>query len=91
MDQLALCQNNVQNQWLRTLFTNESYYELAEAIIVYLSASDVAALHAALKIKPSELVRRRYLHPLRDVDPTMRIFQSWFRDGCTGLFSNRLP
>ncbi|KAL2810592.1 hypothetical protein BJX63DRAFT_444545 [Aspergillus granulosus] len=36
----------------------------------------------ALKIKPSESVRRRYLHPLRDVDPTMRIFQSWFRDDC---------
>ncbi|KAL6228629.1 hypothetical protein BDW75DRAFT_251175 [Aspergillus navahoensis] len=48
----------------------------------YMSASNVAALHAALKIKPSESVRRRYLHPLRDVDPTMRIFQSWSRDDC---------
>ncbi|KAL2825803.1 hypothetical protein BDW59DRAFT_161469 [Aspergillus cavernicola] len=48
----------------------------------YLSASNVAALHAALKIKPSESVRRHYLHPLRDVDPTMRLFQSWFRDDC---------
>lgn len=82
MDQLAVRQDNVQNQWLRTLFTNEGYYELAEAIMVYLSASDVAALHAALKIKPSESVCKRYLHPLRDVDPTMRIFQSWFRDDC---------
>ncbi|KAL4861324.1 hypothetical protein BDV12DRAFT_191158 [Aspergillus spectabilis] len=48
----------------------------------YMSASNVAALHAALKIKPSESVRRRYLHPLREVDPTLRIFQSWFRDDC---------
>lgn len=85
MDQLALFQDNVQktgNQRLRTMLTNQGYYELAETIMGYMSASDVAALHAALKIKPSESVRRRYLHPLRDVDPTMRIFQSWLRDDC---------
>ncbi|PYH28197.1 uncharacterized protein BO87DRAFT_453150 [Aspergillus neoniger CBS 115656] len=48
----------------------------------YLSASGVAALHAALELQPSESVRRHFLHPLRDVDPTMQIFQSWFRDDC---------
>ncbi|OJZ80358.1 hypothetical protein ASPFODRAFT_53514 [Aspergillus luchuensis CBS 106.47] len=48
----------------------------------YLSASDVAALYAALEIQPSETVRKHYLHPLRDVDPTMQIFQSWLRVDC---------
>ncbi|GIJ91862.1 hypothetical protein Asppvi_010837 [Aspergillus pseudoviridinutans] len=47
-----------------------------------LSASSVAALHAAFKIKPSALVYRNYLHPLRDVDPTMRLFQPWQCDKC---------
>ncbi|KAH1312000.1 hypothetical protein KXW44_005073 [Aspergillus fumigatus] len=47
-----------------------------------LSASSVAALHAAFKIKPSNLVHEKYLHPLRDVDPTMRLFQPWQCDKC---------
>jgi hypothetical protein len=81
MDQLALCQDNVQqngNLWLLVMLTHEGYHEIAELIMGYLSASNVAALHAALEIKPSESVRRHYLHPLRDVDPTMQIFQPGF-------------
>lgn len=64
------------------MLTHEGYHETAELIMGYLSASSVAALHAALKIKATKSVRRHYLHPLRDVDPTMKIFQPWFRDDC---------
>jgi hypothetical protein len=66
MDHLALYRDNVQqieNHWLLVMFTHEGYHEIAKLIMGYLSASNVAALHAALKIKPSESVRRHYLHP----------------------------
>jgi hypothetical protein len=85
MDRLALRHDDMRrnkNHWLGTLSTHKGYYEIAELIMGYLSASNLAAIHAALKIKPSESVRRHYLHPLRDVDPTLQIFQSWFRDDC---------
>jgi hypothetical protein len=85
MDHFTLDRDNVQRieyHWLLVMFTHGGYHEIAKLIMGYLSASGVAALHAALKIKPSESVRRHYLHPLRDVDPTMRMFQSWFRDDC---------
>jgi hypothetical protein len=85
MDHLTLDRDNVQqieNHWFLVMFTHVGYHEVSKLIMGCLSASDVAALHAALKIKPSESVRRHYLHPLRDVDPTMRMFQSWFRDDC---------
>lgn len=71
-----------RNHLLRTLLIQKGYHEITELIMGYLSASDLAALHAALDIKPSKSVRKRYLHPLRDVDPTLQIFQSWVRDDC---------
>jgi hypothetical protein len=64
------------------MFTYEGYHEIAKLIMGYLLASNITALHAALKIKPLELVRRYYLHPLRDVNLIMRIFQSWVHDDC---------
>lgn len=68
--------------WLRTILTHEGYNGVATTIMDALSASSVAALHAAFKIKPSNLVHEKYLHPLRDVDPTMRLFQPWQCDKC---------
>ena len=85
MDRFALCQGITQkngNRWLRAMLTHEGYHEIAELIMGYLPASSVVALHAALKIKATKSVRRHYLHPLRDVDPTTQIFQPWIRDDC---------
>ena len=86
MDRLALCQDTTQkngNRWLRAILTHEGYHEIAKLIMGYLSASSVAALHVALEIKKAtKSVRRHSLHPLRDVDPTMQIFQPWIRDDC---------
>lgn len=88
MNRHALCDDDVRRSkthWLGALLTHKWYYEISEPVMGYLSASNLAALHAALRIKPSESARRHYLHPLRDVDPTMQIFQSWFRDDCQML------
>ncbi|KAJ5268515.1 hypothetical protein N7524_005974 [Penicillium chrysogenum] len=47
-----------------------------------LTASDVGALLASLRITPAQHTVETFLQPLRDFDPTMRQFESWFQDKC---------
>ncbi|KAJ6066218.1 hypothetical protein N7499_002905 [Penicillium canescens] len=47
-----------------------------------LTASDVGALLASLRITPPQHIKERFLQPLRDFDHTMRLFEPWFHDKC---------
>ena len=64
------------------LFRHEGYYEIACSIMEQLTASDVGALLASLHITPAQHIVETFLQPLRDFDPTMRQFESWFQDKC---------
>ncbi|KAE8130866.1 hypothetical protein BDV38DRAFT_289232 [Aspergillus pseudotamarii] len=71
--------------YLPTIVAHEGYYEVAQLLMVALSASDVSSLLVALHIQPSTSLcqrYRRFLHPIRDIDPTMRIFDTWIREKC---------
>lgn len=68
--------------YLQTILTNNGYYEITSTLMAQLSASDVSALFAAIKASPSTSVCERFLHPLRDMDLTMRKFEPWLRDRC---------
>ncbi|GMG38408.1 unnamed protein product [Aspergillus oryzae] len=72
-------------EYLPTIFTHEGYYEIAQFLMTALSASDVSSLLVALQIQSSTSLYQRYrrfLHPLRDIDPSMRAFDPWIRDKC---------
>ncbi|KAJ5775849.1 uncharacterized protein N7511_000860 [Penicillium nucicola] len=45
-----------------------------------LTASDVGALLASLRITPTQRIKEKFLQPLRDFDHTMRQFEPWFHD-----------
>ncbi|KAJ5471531.1 hypothetical protein N7530_008888 [Penicillium desertorum] len=47
-----------------------------------LTASDVGALLASLRITPTQHMKEKFLQPLRDFDHTMRLFEPWFHDEC---------
>ncbi|CAG8141093.1 unnamed protein product [Penicillium salamii] len=63
-------------------FRHEGYYEIACSIMEQLTASDVGALLASLQTTPTQHIVETFLQPLRDFDPTMRQFESWFQDKC---------
>ncbi|KAF4768199.1 hypothetical protein HAV15_002967 [Penicillium sp. str.  len=64
------------------LFRHEGYYEIACSIMEQLTASDVGALLASLRITPAQHIVETFLQPLRDFDHTMRRFEPWFQDKC---------
>ncbi|CAG7998500.1 unnamed protein product [Penicillium salamii] len=64
------------------LFYHAGYYEIACSIMGQLTASDVGALLASLRITPSQHTVETFLQPLRDFDHTMRLFEPWFQDNC---------
>lgn len=67
---------------LRLLFLHRGFDEIARTTMALLTASDVASLLAALRIKPSSYLQEKFLHPLRDVDHTLQTIEPWFRDKC---------
>ncbi|KAJ5500662.1 hypothetical protein N7453_009713 [Penicillium expansum] len=67
------------------LFYHAGYYEIACSIMGQLTASDVGALLASLRIIPSQHTVGKFLQPLRDFDHTMRQFEPWFQDNCQVL------
>ncbi|KAE8132147.1 hypothetical protein BDV38DRAFT_287996 [Aspergillus pseudotamarii] len=72
-------------EYLPTIVRHEGYYEIAQLLMTALSASDVSSLLVALQVQSSTSLcqrYRRFLHPLRDIDPTMRAFDPWIRDKC---------
>lgn len=64
------------------LSCHEGYCEIACSIMGQLTASDVGALFASLRITPAQHTLETFLQPLRGFEPTMRQFASWFRDKC---------
>ncbi|CDM36529.1 unnamed protein product [Penicillium roqueforti FM164] len=74
---MSQCQKGIS-----LLFRHEGYYEIACSIMEQLTASDVGALLASLRITPAQHTVETFLQPLRDFDPTMRQFESWFQDKC---------
>jgi hypothetical protein len=63
-------------------FHREGYYEIAYTIMNQLTASDVGALLASLRITPTQHMKERILQPLRDFDHNMRLFEPWFHEEC---------
>lgn len=66
---------------LRLLFLHKGFNEIARTTMALLTASEVSSLLAALRIRPSSYFQK-FLHPLRDVDPTLQTFEPWLRDKC---------
>ncbi|KAJ5971834.1 uncharacterized protein N7479_001752 [Penicillium vulpinum] len=64
------------------LFYHAGYYEIACSIMGQLTASDVGALLASLRITLSQHTVETFLQPLRDFDYTMRQFEPWFEEKC---------
>ncbi|KAL6228743.1 hypothetical protein BDW75DRAFT_235683 [Aspergillus navahoensis] len=62
---------------LRKIFIHKGYYGIARAIMTHSTASATAALLAALRVHLSSALEDIFLHPLRDVDHTMQLFESW--------------
>ncbi|KAJ6003869.1 hypothetical protein N7540_013151 [Penicillium herquei] len=50
--------------------------------MAHLTASDVGALLASLRIEPSRHIAETFLEPLRDIDQTLQLFEPWFNDDC---------
>jgi len=71
-------QTALSSRRLREILTHEGFYEISCLLVVALSASDVAAL----RIRHMAWFWQRFVHPLRDIDPTMRAFDPWIRDKC---------
>ena len=63
-------------------FYHEGYYEIACTIMDQLTASDIGALLASLRITPTQHTAERFLQPLRDFDHTLRLFEPWFHEKC---------
>ncbi|KAJ6118762.1 hypothetical protein N7471_013382 [Penicillium samsonianum] len=68
---MSQCQKGIS-----LLFHHAGYYEIARSTMEQLTASDVGALLASLRITPAQDT------PLRDFDHTMRLFEPWFQDKC---------
>lgn len=63
-------------------FYHEGYYEIACTTMDQMTASDVGALLASLRIIPTQHMKEKFLQPLRDFDHTMRLFEPWFHNEC---------
>ncbi|KAJ5162786.1 uncharacterized protein N7500_004616 [Penicillium coprophilum] len=50
-----------------------------------LTASDIGALLASIRITPTQRIKEKFLQPLRDLDHTMQRFEPWFHDKCQVL------
>jgi hypothetical protein len=60
--------------------TNSEYYELSDMLLSGLTATEISLIVHFLGITEQFLYAKKYLNPLRDLDPSMALFES--RKGC---------
>ncbi|OJJ42040.1 hypothetical protein ASPZODRAFT_170416 [Penicilliopsis zonata CBS 506.65] len=73
---------NVLASLFESITTNSDYYGLSDMLLSGLTASEIALIVHFLGITEQFLYANKYLNPLRDIDPSMAVFESFIEKGC---------